>query len=208
MLILVSGASRVVNEYQSRSAYIGRLIVPGSWNSLDALHIRPQRAALDNGAFKQFDEKRFVRLLERCRPHAGDFLFVAAPDKVGDADATLQLFNLWEPVIHSLGFRVALVSQDGLRHKDTPWDRFDAMFIGGSTEWKLGNSARSLAGYAKALGKWLHMGRVNTRTRMDYAYSIGCDSIDGTGVSKWPDVWLPVYLEWLYSIMSKYAIQK
>ncbi len=39
-----------------------------------------------------------------------------------------------------------------------------------------------LAQEAKRLGKWLHMGRVNSLARIHYAESIGCDSVDGTHI--------------------------
>ena len=61
-----------------------------------------------------------------------------------------------------------------------PWDDFDALFIGGSTSWKLGPGAAAVAYDAKLRGKWVHMGRVNSLRRMRYAESIGCDSADGT----------------------------
>ena len=61
-----------------------------------------------------------------------------------------------------------------------PWDDFDALFIGGTTDWKLGDGAAQLVREAKRRGKWVHMGRVNSLRRMIYAESIGCDSADGT----------------------------
>ena len=74
-----------------------------------------------------------------------------------------------------------LYFKDGLEHYGLP-DDFDAFFIGGSTAWKLGRQARELAQEAKRLGKWVHMGRVNTLSRIHYAESIGCDSVDGTHI--------------------------
>ncbi len=41
-------------------------------------------------------------------------LFVAAPDVVADAEATLDLFGGWRREIASQGLPVALVAQDGL----------------------------------------------------------------------------------------------
>ena len=38
------------------------------------------------------------------------------------------------------------------------------------------------------------MGRVNTHQRVRYAKAVGCDSIDGTGFSRFRDRWLPDFL--------------
>jgi hypothetical protein len=59
--------------------------------------------------------------------------------------------------------------------------------IGGSTSWKLGPAAASLAAQARRLGKWVHMGRVNSLKRLRYAASIGCDSADGTYLAFGPE---------------------
>lgn len=72
---------------------------------------------------------------------------------------------------------------------------FDALFIGGSTEFKLSEFAATLAQMAKRRRKWVHMGRVNTRRRVRYAASIGCDSIDGTNFSMYRRTNLPWALE-------------
>jgi len=61
-----------------------------------------------------------------------------------------------------------------------PWDDFDALFIGGTTAWKLSEAVYQLCQEAKRRGKWVHMGRVNSLRRMRLAESFGCDSADGT----------------------------
>ena len=83
----------------------------------------------------------------------------------GDAAATLTRSAPFLPAIRALGYPAALVAQDGLEDLDVPWDDFDVLFIGGSTEWKLGPHARALAAEAKARGKGVHMGRVNSQRR-------------------------------------------
>lgn len=123
--------------------------------------------------------------------------FVVAPDVVADAAATLSLSAPMLPRIRALGFPAALVAQDGLEDLDVPWDDFDCLFIGGSTEWKIGPAARRLTAEAKARGKWVHMGRVNSRQRLLYAATIGCDSVDGTYLAFGPDRNLPTLLSWL-----------
>jgi hypothetical protein len=63
-------------------------------------------------------------------------------------------------------------------------------------EWKLGAAARLLVREAKARGKRVHMGRLNSETRHDYARHIGCDSVDGTYLVFGPDKNLPKLLSW------------
>jgi hypothetical protein len=120
-------------------------------------------------------------------------LFATAPDVVADAAATLELSAPMLPRIAKLGYRPALVAQDGLEDLAVPWAEFDALFIGGTTAWKVGDAAAALAIEAKRRGKWVHMGRVNSLRRMRYAESIGCDSADGTLLrfdpSRRPDLW-------------------
>jgi hypothetical protein len=88
------------------------------------------------------------------------------------------------------------VAQDGLESLPVPWGDFDALFIGGTTGWKLGPHAREIAAEAKRRGKWVHMGRVNSERRCRYAAAIGCDSVDGTKLVFGPDVNLPQVLAW------------
>jgi hypothetical protein len=139
--------------------------------------------AIDNGRFtkpQDYTDDGYLALLGRFAPSAESCLFATAPDVVGDAAATLELSVTMLPRIRAAGYPVALVAQDGLEGLDVPWDDFDALFIGGTTEWKLGPGAAELAREARRRGKWVHMGRVNSLRRMRYAESIGCDSADGT----------------------------
>lgn len=78
-----------------------------------------------------------------------------------------------------------------------PWGEFDVLFIGGSTEWKLGAAVRGLVAEAKARGKGVHMGRVNSLKRFRYAEAIGCDSVDGTFLTFGPEKNLPELLSWV-----------
>lgn len=131
--------------------------------------------------------------LERVR-------FVVAPDVVADAAATMARSTPWLSRIRALGHKAAFVAQDGLEDMTVPWDDFDVLFIGGSTEWKLGAHARDLIRQAKSLGKWVHMGRVNSLTRLRRAAQSGCDSADGTYIAFGPDQNLPKVLGWLRNV--------
>lgn len=194
MLLLVSGATTTVHACEDPR--VGYLVVPRAQNQPILLPLHPGRWAMDNGAFSDFDAARFVAMLDVFKTFAG-CLFVTAPDIVGDCHRTLDLFFQWAPFIRAQGYRPALVAQDGLTVSMTPWASLGALFIGGTTEFKLGAGARTLAAYASARSIWLHMGRVNSRKRIHYAASIGCDSIDGTGFSRWSAIRIPLALRWM-----------
>ena len=137
--------------------------------------------AADNGCFSQpetYTDERYRKWLDR-QPREG-CLFATAPDVVGDAVATLERAYPMLCQIRTLGYPVALVMQDGMTPEMVPWDDIDAIFIGGTTDWKLGPDVPLLVEQARKRNKWVHMGRVNSWSRFDYARSIGCDSVDGT----------------------------
>ena len=60
-------------------------------------------------------------------------------------------------------------------------DGFDAVFVAGSTEWKI-KTAPGWVAAAHARGMWAHVARVNTRSRIQYCMDIGADSTDGSGM--------------------------
>lgn len=142
-----------------------------------------QEFAIDNGAFSGFDRAAFERLLAKHRDRQNLCRFVALPDVVASARRTLEAFDWWCPRLD--GWKKALVAQDGQENLPIPWDRIDAVFIGGSTEWKLGKHAADVIRTAKICDKWVHVGRVNTPGRFEYFEDLGADSLDGTGLSRY-----------------------
>lgn len=153
----------------------------------------------DNGAFSaRWDADKWWVWLSSLNPEG--CLFAALPDVVGDWDATLALSLPWRTKVKALGFPVAIVLQDGCTAETVPWDDVDAVFIGGTTAWKLGPEVRELVAEAKRRGLWVHMGRVNSERRLRYAKHIGCDSADGTFLSFGPDVNLPRVQAWLRGV--------
>jgi hypothetical protein len=138
--------------------------------------------AIDNGAFSKFEVKSFESLLAREYERRSQCIFVCAPDVVGSARRTLEVFEHWK--LKLIGWKIALVAQDGQENLPIPWEDIDAIFIGGSTEFKLSNHSEQICRAAKALGKWVHIGRVNTPQRFEWAEDLA-DSIDGTGLSRY-----------------------
>jgi hypothetical protein len=193
--LLVSGATKTLREL-NRPDRLGVLLTPDSGNAV------PRDGtcfAADNAAFSNFSPSRFCTLLGRIAGKPG-CRFVAAPDVVGNAQETAIRFSQWQPILRSLELPVALVLQDGQDLVGVPWDLIDAVFIGGSTEFKLGRLAASITREAKSRGKFCHMGRVNTRQRFRYAMEIGCDTADGSGFSMFPSTRIPMALRWLDEI--------
>lgn len=177
---------------------LGMISTPAQNNS-----IRPGwQWVADNGCFGKGypGDVEYLRWLAERQSLAATCWFATAPDVVGDAKATLKRSAPFMPVIRALGFPVALVGQDELENLPVPWGAFDVFFIGGSTEWKLSPAAAGLAAEANARGKSVHMGRVNTKNRLQYAESIGCDSCDGTTLAFGPDKNLRYLLKWLEEI--------
>ncbi|MEP7341673.1 MAG: hypothetical protein ABI977_28330 [Acidobacteriota bacterium] len=141
---------------------------------------------VDNGCFSGFRGIEFSKLLSCAQKHRRLIRFVAAPDVVESGDATLALFDYWRGVIreqHQLP--VALVLQAGITKRDIPWRLLDAVFVGGSTEWKLSGASADLIREAQRRGKWVHVGRVNTPCRITRFRELSVDSIDGTGFNIW-----------------------
>lgn len=132
------------------------------------------------------DQAWFSWLSEQAHD-AYSCLFATAPDVIGDARETLERSIPWLPEIRRLGFKAGFVAQPGCLDLDVPWDEFDALFLGGTDEWKLGPGARDMVGEARSRGRWVHMGRVNSLRRFHYAAAIGCNSADGTVLAFAPD---------------------
>jgi hypothetical protein len=184
VLILVSGSTRVVRQLAPLGG-LGILLTPGNWNTVASVVETGLPWAIDNGAFSGFDPVAFRELVGRA---AGQprLLWVVCPDVVGDARGTLALWGVWEGVLRAAGVPVAFVLQDGQERYELP----DAAcyFIGGSTGWKLSETAADLAAEGKRRGAWVHMGRVNSLRRLSIAHDMGCDSVDGSGYSRFAAV--------------------
>lgn len=150
---------------------------------------KPQRPeqnfAIDNGAFSNFDAQLFRNLLKRHEPRKSLCRFVSVPDVVGSARRTVEVFEIWKDDPALAGWPLALVCQNGQENMPIPWGQIAAVFVGGDTDWKMGPHAAACIKAALALGKWVHVGRVNTPGRMEYFERLGAHSIDGTGLARY-----------------------
>ena len=135
---------------------------------------------LDNGCFKRFNEKAWSRLLNEAEENMPKF--VCLPDMVGDAVRTLDLFDAFESKTN--GLPRCLVLQDGIGNHRIDWSKLSAVFVGGSDAFKISEEAMNACKTAKMLGKWVHVGRVNTAQRVRHWLGVA-DSIDGSGISQY-----------------------
>lgn len=156
------------------SGDVGLMLNP---NTNVETHIGEYRVvAVDNGAFGKggFDPVKFRALLDLVRqaPET-DVAFVVAPDVVGDPIGTRANWDEWYAEL-STDFPVAFALQDGADIATLPWDTMDVLFIGGSTEYKLGEGhwmAERVAidQEARRRGIPIHVGRVNSWRRWEVA---------------------------------------
>ena len=180
ILLLPGNTTRSLQVIGDDRRHYGWLLTRKRTMTRAGIHGLPY--GVDNQCYTgRFEPAAYTRILKRiARTHGTErALFAAAPDVVGNARATLQLARTWLPLLRRLGFPAALVAQDGLEALAVPWHSLDALFIGGTTAWKLSPAAGNLMAEARDRGKHIHVGRVNSFTRVD-GLPGRPDSIDGT----------------------------
>lgn len=214
MTTYLTGASNTFVREVAKAEGIGILLRPG--NSYH-LHVEDYACwAADNGQYTTgkaapTDEEWFNWLTTATAElDKKSCLFATAPDVlkvidgddgkpivIGDAQATIERSRPWLARIRELGLPAAMVAQDGVEELDIPWDELDVIFLGGSTEWKIGPGAARLVREAQRRGKTVHMGRVNSGKRFKLATEWGVDSVDGTFLAFGPVKNLPRLLSWV-----------
>ncbi len=177
----MTGATNNTDEPALIAAGVGLMIQRGN-----SYHLRCHRYpfhAIDIGMALSDADPYLAYLEQRTTERC---LFAVSPDAYPDAVESLRRGLEYAPLIRSMGFPVAVVAQDGAEALTWPWDELDCLFIGGQRtpnprdEWKISPAAERLARQARAHGKWVHMGRVNSEWRMERARAMGCNSADGT----------------------------
>ncbi len=208
-MIYLSGAIRPEMAHQPD---LGWMLTPMMGNAPD---LSGTLWGADTGCFSQpdsFNAEAYLGWLDARKEWRDRCLFATAPDRVGDAAGTLEQSAALLPAIRRLGYRAALVAQDGLEDLPVPWDDFDVLFVGGTTRWKLSEDAYRLAYEAEQRGKWTHMGRVNSWRRLKAAAvtgydSSGFDSCDGTYLKFGPDILLPRLMGWIETLRSQGTLE-
>lgn len=181
-MIMPSNNTKGVFHFLAGRSYeygvLGHLYSPMGW-------VKPNYwlpYALDNGAFgaytkgTEWDEQKFIELLEKATTNGQPPMWVVVPDVVCDKAATLKKWDQWSVSIRNeYGIPLAFAAQDGMTVDDVPPDA-DIVFIGGSTIWKRENIHR----FCNKFGR-VHVGRINTERWLWYCHDCGVESIDGTG---------------------------
>ncbi len=176
MKIMLDCSPRKIHEYRKKYNHdFWQLRTPLTGYALSGLPY-----GLDNGCFKQFKRKAWERLLIDAEKHRPKF--VCLPDIVGDAARTLDLFDYFEK--KTSGLPRALVLQDGIGNHRIDYSKLAAVFVGGSDAFKIAPEAINACKAAKMLGLWVHVGRVNTASRVKNWVGLA-DSIDGSGISRY-----------------------
>lgn len=147
----------------------------------------PAPYALDNGAWGchqrgvPFNGDAFQWTYDRIGAGAD---WVVAPDIVGGGLESLELTELWlDRLTHPL---VLIAVQDGMEPEDVGplMGPGRGLFLGGSTEWKLRTLAQ-WGNYARQVGCYYHVARVNTIKRYRACQYSGVHSIDGSRATRW-----------------------
>ena len=167
-------ARRLASAYPGR---VGHIYSPGGWRGPFAEF----PYVLDNGAFsawrdnKPFDVEAFAELCKRAANAAIAPLWLAVPDVVMNADATLGSWYEWAPQLRGHGWPLAFVVQDGHQPHDVPKEA-SVVFVGGSTDWKRETAAMWCRHFPR-----VHIGRVNTERWLWHFARAGAESCDGSG---------------------------
>lgn len=189
--------------------HAGVLTTPRSRYNIQKVVNLGMKWAMDNGCFIRYEPSEIVKMMRDNQGIAG-CLFMVAPDVVKNHDATLTLFWQWESIIASYGYPVAFVLQDGVSLESVPFEYIDAVFIGGSTDFKYSETVRIIVKEAKKRGLWVHNGRVNTIKRIRYTKALDCDSFDGTCYSRFLKTYvkkhLPYYAEKQHNFFEELGI--
>lgn len=202
MILFVSGATATVRKYAD-SPFLGRLTQPRCGNDIAEIANCGMSWGGDNNALQGVDPDGLLDMWDAIAAQdLTHFKFAAAPDAVmmtpdgprGDWQGTLWLWRCWKPALLRRKLPAAIVAQDGATIASVPWDEIQALFIGGSTAWKLSLSAALLIRAAAARGKWVHVGRINSMQRLAHFDQLPVDSFDGGQFSMFPETYIPKYL--------------
>jgi len=155
-------------------------------------------AAYDNGMFRvwrsgsTWQPERWAEWLMR-QPRG---LFAVVPDVPTDAKRTRLRFQLYAPFVARYQ-PVAYALQDGSELVTPPWDEFDVLFVGGTDAFRYTEPGWRMVLEAKARGKWVHIGRVNTLRALIACRAALVDSVDGTRLAFASDFIWPQLCRWL-----------
>src|SRR5262245_1457086 len=114
-----------------RHPRLGFLLTPDMGQAPpDGVHVAADNACFSNPT--AYSNERYERFLNRFPRHRT--VFATAPDVRADHAATVERSIPVLRMIRTLGLPAAFVAQDGWDEASTPWNQFDVLFVGGTTE--------------------------------------------------------------------------
>lgn len=200
-VLLACGDNQFLPYYHCKN--VGRLLLP-QYKNYGQVSIWHDFTGIDNSAFTEWHPKKFSELLIEHQQCASRTKWVCLPDVVGDWKETLARAKIWIPYFHRLGYNAAYVLQDDQPVDEIPWDAITAVFLGGSTEFKLSQDALRLLTIAREREKLIHVGRCNSFKRIRHFYG-KMDSFDGLSYSKFRQAKIPNLLKLLSELENNVA---
>jgi hypothetical protein len=188
MRIMVSGNTRAVEEAARRgyADVLGVLVQPHQHNHRGFGPATGLHTVFDNAAFSNPDARAFWNLMVDGWDLAGAIDWIACPDVVCCHGMTLVQWHAFraelEYEIGCVPVPLAFVLQNGVEDdlESVPWDDAAAVFLGGDDDFKLGAAGRVCARESQKRGKPLHVGRVNSVSRLLYCRDVlNAASCDG-----------------------------
>lgn len=136
--------------------------------------------AVDNDAFSawengtEWSESKWLNMLDEVKLGGIDPLWALVPDVVGDREKTIERWHKYKHEIVDRGIKTAFAAQDGMSISDIP--ECDVVFVGGTTKWKWEYAPSFCLAFNR-----VHIGRVNTLSKLWECKDMGAESVDGTG---------------------------
>lgn len=193
MKFLIDGsANRIkVRRQQANELIEGQLLTP-----LTKYRRCEKVFGIDNGGFTGAKIEGFTKIIKNQFDAKDYCLFAAVPDKVGNHKETLMMWNDYQHIAD--GYKKAFVVQDGF---DEWPSNADAVFIGGSTEFKDSYECELIVKSALENNMHVHIGRVNCFDRFYHFHRLGAHTCDGSGVSMYDHMIERIYF--LYKTASR-----
>ena len=195
MKFLIDGSkSRITaRRKQADELIAGQLLTP-----LTGYKKNEKYFGIDNGGFSGAKIEGFTKIIKKQYEFRDQCFFAAVPDKVFSHKETLSMWNDYQHIAD--GYKKAFVVQDGF---DEWPSNADAVFIGGSTEFKDSYEAEQIVRAALKNNMHVHVGRINTFDRFHHFHNIGAHTCDGSGISMYDHM-----LEKLYILYKLYKINE
>lgn len=191
MKFLIDGSENRIKQRRSQADELiaGQLLTP-----LTKYRRCEDVFGIDNGGFTGAKIEGFTKLIKNQFEFRDQCLFAAVPDKIADHKESLSMWNDYQHIAD--GYKKAFVVQDGF---DEFPSNADAMFLGGSTEFKDSAESDGIVKFALNNDMHVHIGRVNTIERFYHFHELGAHTCDGSGISMYDHM-----LEKLYRLFKIY----